>query len=96
MVSLSYHKIASFSFSYNKKTKNAKTFTKIKLINVVDTQYICCVMFCSVKKNMSKKYTVKPMNSLILTSLYVCDMGGGYIWGGFIMGAQIYKEKDKS
>ena len=53
-------------------------------------------MFCSVKKNMSKKYTVKPMNSLILTSLYVCDMGGGYIWGGFRMRAQIYKEKDKS
>ena len=36
------------------------------------------------------------MNSLILTSLYVCDMGGGYIWGGFRMRAQIYKEKDKS
>ena len=42
MVSLSYRKIASFSFSYNKKTKNAKTFAKIKPIDIVDTQYMLC------------------------------------------------------
>ena len=32
--------------------------------------YICRVMLCSVEKNMAENCTVKPMDSLILTSLY--------------------------
>ena len=37
---------------------------------------------------MTEKNTVKPMDSLILTSLYLG-------LGGFIAGVQIYKEKHR-
>ena len=62
-------------------------------------------MLCSVKKkkkkkNVTEKYTVKPIDSLILTSLYLslCFRSGWWLnfWGGFIAGVQIYKEKHRS
>ena len=38
-------------------------------------------MLCSVKKNMAEKYTVKSMDSLILTSIYLglCLQSGWWL-----------------
>ena len=54
-------------------------------------------MLCSVKKNMAEKNTVKPMDSLILTSRYLglCLRSGWWLNFGMDL-QQIYKHIRKN